>query len=379
MSKFQLLDSDDEVLEFEHPNDNVSVRSGESKRSESIGVVTNSDSVDDDDGFEQCRGRRERNQSHRGGRGNFHGRGFEPGRGRGFGNRGERTTDYRQEQKREYREPRHDDEFQRGGYGHRGGRGGRGFNNGGRGRGGGNRPSRPVPGDPDFVFPIRNIKPAKPEEYPPEIGEDTGEHLHLSSTWKVYEHVLNSGHTKKDYRHVWTIDTVASFWQFFNNFHGCDLHVWQYYIMREDILPIREDNANRKGGNYSTKVDGATNARSRNSEFHGTAEYQIDLSIEAFITITLLMVNETLISNKASDNQDINGISYMIRNGQPYFKIWYSVFDEDVGRIMPMSFFATLEAELSKYNQQRTIGPPRKFLTFKNIEVQPKDEEVGEL
>jgi hypothetical protein len=81
--------------------------------------------------------------------------------------------------------------------------------------------------------------------------------------------------------------------------------------MRNKIKPIWEDNENKKGGICSIKFDCYSKPG------------RIDVGTEVMILVSLLVMNETLISN----GEEINGISYSIKNKSVLIKIWYKTFE----------------------------------------------------
>lgn len=141
---------------------------------------------------------------------------------------------------------------------------------------------------------------------------DYGNKHYLHNKWTVWVHRSeNSDWTETDYTHVFDIDSIGTFWRFFNNFHLFDKSKNQFFIMRNKIKPIWEDNENKKGGICSIKFDCYSKPG------------RIDVGTEVMILVSLLVMNETLISN----GEEINGISYSIKNKSVFIKIWYKTFE----------------------------------------------------
>ena len=134
---------------------------------------------------------------------------------------------------------------------------------------------------------------------------DCGSITYLNSPWTVWIHMNNSTEwTESSYINIFTINNMNTFWLFFNNFHRLDKENNHFFIMRDKIKPIWEDNSNRDGGICSIKID--------------NNHKDIDIGNEIMLCYCLLIINETLIC----DNYCINGISYSIKHSSIYIKIW---------------------------------------------------------
>lgn len=136
---------------------------------------------------------------------------------------------------------------------------------------------------------------------------DYGNKLYLNSKWTVWVHKSECKTWKEsDYTLAYEIDSVGTQLRFLNNFHLYDKQNFQFFIMRNKIKPIWEDNENRKGFICSFKFDCLYKPG------------RIDIGTEAMFIICLLVMNETFTTN----NKDINGISYSIKNKSVLIKIW---------------------------------------------------------
>lgn len=130
---------------------------------------------------------------------------------------------------------------------------------------------------------------------------------YLNTAWTVWVHRNDcKDWTESSFKSIYVIDSIGSFWRFFNNFHNLNKEDNQFFIMRNKIKPIWEDNNNRNGGLCSLKMD----CYDRNNRF--------DLGSEIMTCLSLLAMNETLLP----DNNEINGVSYSIRNRSVLIKIW---------------------------------------------------------
>jgi len=79
------------------------------------------------------------------------------------------------------------------------------------------------------------------------LNVDLGNNNYLNSIWTVWVHKTDCiVWTEQSYKNIYTIDSVGSFWRFFNNFHLLDKNAYQFFIMRNQTKPIWEDNDNKK-------------------------------------------------------------------------------------------------------------------------------------
>lgn len=140
-----------------------------------------------------------------------------------------------------------------------------------------------------------------------EETQDNGNTRYLNSQWTIWVHRNDcTDWTLSGFKDIYVINNISTFWSFFNNFHNINKEENQFFIFRDKIKPIWEDNNNRNGGICSIKLD----CYDKNNK--------IDVGCEVMICFCLLMMNETLLLN----NQEINGISYSIKNRSVLIKIW---------------------------------------------------------
>jgi hypothetical protein len=143
-------------------------------------------------------------------------------------------------------------------------------------------------------------------EKQPEVFIDNGENLYLNSSWSVWVHRTDCRSWLEDsYFNVYNIDNISTFWKFFNNFHLLNKYENQFFIMKDKIKPMWEDNANRNGAICSIKIDSKNNV----------------LISEIIISISCLIMNETFLSQYP---EIINGISIAYKNRSVLLKIWYN-------------------------------------------------------
>jgi hypothetical protein len=160
---------------------------------------------------------------------------------------------------------------------------------------------------------------------------ESGEQHFLASQWYVWVHRSDCPKWTVDtYKNIFIIKNIKTFWEFFNNFHILDKIQNQFFIMRNKIKPIYEDNENRNGGRCSIKIDSQ-------SKFG-----KMDIGSEVMISLSLLIMNETLVPKDI----EINGIEYSIRNRSVLIKIWYKDFKKNIEEKLPISFFNKLDGIL---------------------------------
>lgn len=165
----------------------------------------------------------------------------------------------------------------------------------------------------------------------------SGKNHYLNSQWTVWVHRNEcKDWTVSSYQNIALIDSISSFWSFFNFFHKINKEDNQYFIMRNKIKPIWEDNNNRNGGICSLKMD----CYDRNSK--------IDVGSEFMISLCLLIMNETLIP----DNSEINGIAYSLLNRSIMIKIWYKEHTYNIKDKLPKNlldeFISTIKNRVYK-------------------------------
>ena len=174
-----------------------------------------------------------------------------------------------------------------------------------------------------------------------ESNEEFGNNEYLNSSWTVWIHKVDCKvWTEQDFKDIYVINSIGSFWRFFNNFHLLDKTTNQFFIMRNQIKPIWEDNDNRRGGTCSIKLDCYSK--------YG----KMDVGSEVMTCICLLMMNETLIPS----TNEINGISYAIKNRSVYIKIWCKNGKNDITESLPVVFFSKLNMLFKASDRGNNFG-----------------------
>lgn len=163
------------------------------------------------------------------------------------------------------------------------------------------------------------------------LDDGLGNNLFLQSPWTVWIHKSDCQvWTEESYTNIYVINSIGSFWRFFNNFHALDKLYNQLFIMRNKIKPIWEDNDNRNGGICSIKFDCYSK------------QGRIDIGVETMLCISLLVMNETMLQS----NEEINGISYSIKNKSVLIKLWCRNYNNKIADKLPRGLFSKLETIL---------------------------------
>jgi hypothetical protein len=161
-----------------------------------------------------------------------------------------------------------------------------------------------------------NVSPTKscvcviesnPDENPKEENE-----LPLNTKWLIWIHPSESkDFSPMSYAKLTDINNVSSFWKFMNNFEKLDYKNNQFYLMRQGIFPIWEDNHNRYGSTISYRYD-----------------ISQKICMDFWIDICMLAVNEILYD----DMNDITGLSFTTKNNWVMIKVWNSNGNVDISK-----------------------------------------------
>ena len=183
-----------------------------------------------------------------------------------------------------------------------------------------------------------------------EIGNDKK----LNSYWTVWVHKINCADwTLSGYQKIYVINSIGSFWRFFNNFQLINTYQNQIFIMREEIAPIWEDVNNKFGGICSVKIDSIQKGM------------KTDLSTEVFALISLLIMNETFVGQ----NKNLNGISYSVKKRSSLIKVWTKTFSEqqDFTKDLPVPLMNKLNVEMQKQSKNVLNNDGKISIQYKQI------------
>ena len=82
-------------------------------------------------------------------------------------------------------------------------------------------------------------------------------HMHkLNNEWILWFHdPINNDWSFESYINIHTINTIEAFWEIFNNINKLNVENGMFFLMKNGIKPMWEDEQNRKGGCFSYKVN----------------------------------------------------------------------------------------------------------------------------
>lgn len=123
----------------------------------------------------------------------------------------------------------------------------------------------------------------------------------LNSRWSIWYHHQKNSWKLESYKKIFEINNIEDFWIFNNNINLLGgINSQHYFMMREDIFPIWEDENNKNGGCWSIKIP-------------------LERSYELWIKLSMYIIGETLTNNELL----INGISVCAKNNTTsVVKIW---------------------------------------------------------
>ena len=131
--------------------------------------------------------------------------------------------------------------------------------------------------------------------------EEYSENTKLNDKWILWYHHEKNNWKISGYRKIYKIETIKDFWELYNNFDRIGgINNQHFFLMREGIEPVWEDEKNKKGGCWSfKKMD------------NESAKLWEDLSVR--------IIGEKLLEN----NSDLNGLSICLkRQLNSVIKIW---------------------------------------------------------
>lgn len=138
----------------------------------------------------------------------------------------------------------------------------------------------------------------------------------LNSTWNMWYHHQKNNWKINSYKKIFEINTIRDFWIFNNNIDNIGgISSQHYFMMRNDITPIWEDDNNKLGGCWSIKIP-------------------IQKSYELWVKLSIYIIGENLIKkcNK------VNGLSICAKNtNTSVLKIWINDNSENSIKNLPMN------------------------------------------
>ena len=123
----------------------------------------------------------------------------------------------------------------------------------------------------------------------------------LNCYWNIWYHHRKNNWKIDGYKKIYKIKSIESFWEFNNNIDLIGgINSQHYFMMREHITPIWEDENNKKGGCWSIKIP-------------------MEKSYELWIKLSMYLIGETI----TNDENLVNGISICPKNtSTSVVKIW---------------------------------------------------------
>ena len=123
----------------------------------------------------------------------------------------------------------------------------------------------------------------------------------LTNNYNIWYHHFKDDWSINGYKHIYKIDTGINFWKLYNNWDLIGgILCKQFFIMKENIKPIWEDENNKNGGCWSFKI------------FENQAN-------ELWEDLSTLFVTDNLLTN----NDECVGLSICLKkNNYCVIKIW---------------------------------------------------------
>jgi hypothetical protein len=189
--------------------------------------------------------------------------------------------------------------------------------------------------------------------------KDIGNLSFLNAQWNVWSHSHEcQTWTEESYKNIYMIDSIGSFWRFFNNFHLIDKVSNQLFIMRNQIKPIWEDNENKKGGICSIKID----CPSRQG--------RVDTGSIIMTICCFLVMNETFIPS----NNEINGISYSIKNRSVLIKLWTKNGSNNIINKLPITLLDKISQYIKNNERSNFNNKNENKISLRFMQIQPEYE-----
>jgi len=128
----------------------------------------------------------------------------------------------------------------------------------------------------------------------------TKENQNFTSKWNIWFHSKKDVWTIDGYEKLYEISNIEDYWKLYNNWNKLGgLSSKHYFIMKENVTPIWEDEVNRNGGCWSFKI----------------SEYQ---SKELWNDLSNYLVTDNLIST----NEAVGLSICLKKNNYSVIKIW---------------------------------------------------------
>ncbi|ESP01001.1 hypothetical protein LOTGIDRAFT_140053 [Lottia gigantea] len=143
-----------------------------------------------------------------------------------------------------------------------------------------------------------------------ELGSVEEKGVPLNTSWTFWLDKTIRGTTAAEYeaslRKLYTVNTVEGFWSVYNNIPAPSIinTRYSYHLMRHQIRPVWEDEANSSGGNWRLKCH----------KFN---------TVQVWKELLLAAIGEKL-SECMAEGDEITGISVSLRDRDDIIQIWNS-------------------------------------------------------
>lgn len=182
-----------------------------------------------------------------------------------------------------------------------------------------------------------------------------GDDMKLNSSWTVWIHEnANSDWSLNSYKSIYTINSIGNMWRFLHVLNNLDKKPRQYYIMRDGVTPIWEDNNNKQGGICSILIENMNKSQ--------------DVGADAFTAICILVLNESFVRK----NNIVNGLCYSIKNGRALIKLWFKDYENNKNfqGTLPIALLTKIEELTCNYDNRgfsKQKGRPSVSVQVKQI------------
>ena len=124
----------------------------------------------------------------------------------------------------------------------------------------------------------------------------------LQDEWNIWYHHEKDNWKLSGYKQIYKMNTVQNFWKFYNNWDKVGgVSSKHFFVMKNNITPLWEDQENINGGCWSFKI-------------------QEDMSEELWEDLSVYLVNNMLCP---SISNEVVGISLCLKkNNNTVVKIW---------------------------------------------------------
>ena len=172
-----------------------------------------------------------------------------------------------------------------------------------------------------------------PEQTIEEQQIKNGNEMVFPSRWTVWIHKNSlSDWTIASYHKLLTISNVTELWNFLNNFNKINYMEYQFFIMKNDVIPIWESPENKKGGAASI-----------------TVKISDPNLLKIWEDLCVLTINEQIYY----DMSEINGISFNLKDDLTIIKIWNKNMDDDISKKLPECFINKYKLFSVSYRKNR--------------------------